>query len=591
MATTTDAPFVQLFGGAAVVVGGATLTPPPGKPETAFAALALAGGAVVRTPALIDAMWGDRPPASSRALVHTHVSALRRALTTGSAPAPVPETVPGGYRLPLVPEQVDVLHFLGLSVDDVTDEEIAAALSTSAAPVLSGCDTEFAESWRVRISAQRTLLQHQGWFRRVDIGDSAAVLPDVRAAVAADPLWEGGVLLLARALDDTGRREEALSTLDRYRRQLAEELGLAPSSRVTHEHQRLLRGTAPAHPHVEGAQPPVLPAGAGGRQFEERQEPARRSRRRTTAVALAGAVLAASALGGWWFRTTQQVSPPPPAAGPALLIHDPQSGRLRETVELPVSPDAISLDSRNVWISSQTDRVIAHLEAADPQSIRVVGLAGPPTSVASSAGTATAGLGFSGQLVTIADGRAGPPRALIEGVEGRLTLATRQGAVWAATIDGQLLGPDLANPTATPVRVPGTPVRMAMDRDRAWVLTQDRRELVAVPLAGGDPVVSALRGVPVDVTADDGGAWAVTSGDDRLWHATAALGRVVATRPLPGPPAAVAVGPGVVWVAVTQPAMLLGYDPETLQPSSSLNLPRPPVDIAAEGDLLVVIVR
>ena len=189
-----------------------------------------------------------------------------------------------------------------------------------------------------------------------------------------------------------------------------------------------------------------------------------------------------------------------------------------------MNPDAISLDSRDVWISSLTDRAIAHLEAADPQSIRVVGLAGPPTSTASSAGTATAAIGFSGQLVTIADGRAGPPRALIQGQDGRLVLAAREGAVWAATIDGQLFGPDLTNPTATPLRIPGTPVRMAMDRDRAWVLTQDRRQLVAVPLAGGDPVVSALRGVPVDVTAHEGDAWAVTSGDDRLWHATASAG-------------------------------------------------------------------
>lgn len=304
-----------------------------------------------------------------------------------------------------------------------------------------------------------------------------------------------------------------------------------------------------------------------------------------------GALLAAIALGTWWFPTTQQVSPLPPQAGPALLVHDPQSGRLRDSVELPLSPDEISLDSQNVWISSLQDRAIANLQDADPQSIRVVGLAGPPTSMASSAGTATVGLGFSGQLVTIADGRAGPPRALIPGQDGRLVLAERDGAVWAATIDGQLFGPDLTDPTTTPLQVPDTPVRMAMDRDRAWVLTQERRQLVAVPLAGGDHVVSALRGFPVDVTALNGDAWTVTSGDDRLWHATAAQGRIVATQVLPGPPAAVAAAPGVIWVAVTQPAMLLGYDPETLQPSVSVNLPRPPVDIATDGDLLLVVVR
>lgn len=229
MKTTPPASQVSLFGGTTVLVDGSRVATPPGKPSTAFAVLALAPGEVVRTPALIDALWGDQPPQSARALVHTHVSALRRALTAGVASAPLPETVPGGYRLALSHEQVDVLRFLRLPVDDLDDQEIAAALRISAAPILGGCDTEFAESWRLRVSTQRTLLQHRAWTRRVDNGESTAVLPDLRAAVQADPLWEGGVLLLARALNDTGRREEALATLDHYRRQLVEEVGLDPS--------------------------------------------------------------------------------------------------------------------------------------------------------------------------------------------------------------------------------------------------------------------------------------------------------------------------------------------------------------------------
>jgi hypothetical protein len=68
MATTDSAPFVRLFGGAEVIVEGTTFTPPAGKPATAFAALALAGGAVVRTTTLNDAMLGERPPVSARAL-------------------------------------------------------------------------------------------------------------------------------------------------------------------------------------------------------------------------------------------------------------------------------------------------------------------------------------------------------------------------------------------------------------------------------------------------------------------------------------------------------------------------------------------
>ena len=285
MATTNSAPLIRLFGGAAVVVGGTILTPPSGKPATAFAALALAGGRGGAHPGPHRRHVG-RPAAGVRPRSRAHprlgpAAGAHHWCGTGADPRDRPGRLPSA---PGARAGRRAATFCDWPWTTSTDEDIAAALSTSAAPLLSGCDTEFAESWRLRISEQRTLLQHQGWSRRVDSGDSSAVLPDVRAAVAADPLWEGGVLLLARALDDTGRREEALSTLDRYRRQLADELGLTPSRRVTLEHQQLLRGTAPAHAHIGRAPPPAPPpdrvtrGAASGATRRLRRSTARRSR-------------------------------------------------------------------------------------------------------------------------------------------------------------------------------------------------------------------------------------------------------------------------------------------------------------------------
>jgi hypothetical protein len=82
----------------------------------------------------------------------------------------------------------------------------------------------------------------------------------------------------------------------------------------------------------------------------------------------------------------------------------------------------------------------------------------------------------------------------------------------------------------------------------------------------------------------------VTSGDDRLWHA-APTGRVVATRVLPGSPVAVLFAGDAIWVALASPASLASYDPETLEPGITVELPREPVDLALVDGRLAVAVR
>ncbi len=84
----------------------------------------------------------------------------------------------------------------------------------------------------------------------------------------------------------------------------------------------------------------------------------------------------------------------------------------------------------------------------------------------------------------------------------------------------------------------------------------------------------------------------ITSGDDRLWRASAAEGRVVTTRVLPGPPpAGVAVGPNRVWVAIREPASVVAFDKVSLEQISSTDLPREPADLALTEEGLIVAVR
>ncbi|AXX31455.1 hypothetical protein APASM_4090 [Actinosynnema pretiosum subsp. pretiosum] len=79
----------------------------PGGPKATalLAALVRQGGRVVATERLVDLLWDDGPPVSATALVHTHVSQLRRGLTSVGlggalrtrAPGYQPRTEPGDH--------------------------------------------------------------------------------------------------------------------------------------------------------------------------------------------------------------------------------------------------------------------------------------------------------------------------------------------------------------------------------------------------------------------------------------------------------------------------------------------------------------
>src|SRR5207302_1449168 len=107
------------------------------KERLLLAALALSPGRDVTPEALIDALWGECPPASSRKTLQTYVSNLRRRLG-----ADVVSTRPSGYRLQLGADDVDVSRFREL----VREGEVAARSGA-----VEGACTKFSQAvglWR-----------------------------------------------------------------------------------------------------------------------------------------------------------------------------------------------------------------------------------------------------------------------------------------------------------------------------------------------------------------------------------------------------------------------------------------------------------
>ena len=76
------------------------------KERSLIAALALNAGSVVGAGALIDALWGDSPPASARKTLQTYISNIRRAVG-----ANVVGTEPTGYVLRVSGDEIDVARF------------------------------------------------------------------------------------------------------------------------------------------------------------------------------------------------------------------------------------------------------------------------------------------------------------------------------------------------------------------------------------------------------------------------------------------------------------------------------------------------
>lgn len=100
---------VLLLNEVAVDIGGDRRSVTRPREQAVLARLALASPTVVSLDALVDAVWGDGPPARSVDAIRVHISNLRRHLDTGERPGrEIVVTTPGGYRLDLPPGSLDV---------------------------------------------------------------------------------------------------------------------------------------------------------------------------------------------------------------------------------------------------------------------------------------------------------------------------------------------------------------------------------------------------------------------------------------------------------------------------------------------------
>jgi tetratricopeptide (TPR) repeat protein len=236
------------------------------RQRTVLAVLAAEADRPVRTEALIDRVWGDRPPQDPRAAVYGYVSRLRRVLGKSG-----PVRSGGGYLLPIEPEQVDLHLSRRLSRRaraDADPQLLREALrlwhGTPLADLPGGWAARTRDAWR-----QEHLDLVVAWGRaELDAGRPDEVIETARPLVAEHPLAEPVIGLLVRALGRAGRDGEALETYAAARARLVAELGVEPGADLRGAHATVLCGEATPAAVARPAQLPPDVAVFTGRTAE-----------------------------------------------------------------------------------------------------------------------------------------------------------------------------------------------------------------------------------------------------------------------------------------------------------------------------------
>jgi DNA-binding SARP family transcriptional activator/Tfp pilus assembly protein PilF len=202
---------------------------------------------------LVDAVWGQDPPASAEGGIYTYVAGLRRVIEPNRSlrgPGRVLVSSGAGYVLHLVPGQPDAVAFEQdvararqlRKVGDATGAVAAldSALSLWRGIAFAGVPGPFAETERVRLGELRSAAAEERADALLSLGRHEEVVPDLTAMVADHPLRERMRGLLMIALYRCGRHAEALRVFQDARRVLAEELGIDPGGDLSRIHQQVL---------------------------------------------------------------------------------------------------------------------------------------------------------------------------------------------------------------------------------------------------------------------------------------------------------------------------------------------------------------
>lgn len=241
-----------------------------GRERVLLSTLVLGANHTVSTDRLVDALWGDDPPATAANALQVHVSKLRKKLAAAGAGENL-SSAPQGYVLRTRPDEIDLEEFERL-VSATTGGDPAEislnlrrALALWRGPALADVSSDLLQGEKSRLEELRLLTLERCIEAELALGRHLELIGELEALVQADRLREGPRRQLMLALYRSGRQADALATYRAGRELLAEELGIDPGSELQALELAILNQdpnlAAPAASAVFTSTHPIPPSG------------------------------------------------------------------------------------------------------------------------------------------------------------------------------------------------------------------------------------------------------------------------------------------------------------------------------------------
>jgi DNA-binding SARP family transcriptional activator len=244
------------------VVGEGSTTPSRPRERAVVAFLALRAGRVASVADLVDALWGDDPPATAVKSLQSHVARARASVGRGALVA-----AGEGYRLEVEPDAVDANRFellLDHAIGHTSAGRHAEALAVAedalalwrGDPYADLPDSDVARAESTRLLERRAHTEELRVRTLLDLGRHELGVAVGEQLVSATPLRERRWALLMEALARAGRQADALRAYQRARTTLVDELGIEPGSDLRQLEALILSGE-PLAPSAPTASPPT----------------------------------------------------------------------------------------------------------------------------------------------------------------------------------------------------------------------------------------------------------------------------------------------------------------------------------------------
>ena len=540
---------------------GTEIRLPAGRGRALFAALLLRRGEVVSTDALIDALWGERPPSTASKAVQGYVSHLRRALGDG-----VLITQSPGYVLRIDVGSIDAERFEQLAaegrrgLEDADPGEALAKLDAALAlwrgqALADFAFDDFAQSELQRLTERRLETQEDRIDALLGLGRHGGLVAELEALVAAHPARERLRAQLMLALYRSGRQADALDVFRDGRRRAAE-LGLDPAPDLV----RLEKAILNHDPSLES------PAAAGV------DRPSVAGRRRASSPA-------------------ESHVPPD-----SVAVIDAEQSRVVGHVPVGRRPVALAIGHGSVWVANTDDGTVSRIDPDRREVTRTIGIGAPAIDLAVATGAVWVANGSDGTVSRI-DPSAD---AVVETIDLRgsselvwnptYAVDADDDSVWIAAGPHHVLRIDpTTNETSAIIDVGHVPVGLALGEEALWVVTTAERALRIEPRTNTATAEVPIQ-FPVALTVGKQAVWA-SDWRGQVWRINPDTGTVTQTTPVGGGLVGLCATDGVVLAANNADGTVVEIDPRDGRVVGLVPVGHAPTDVASCGGSIWVSIQ